>query len=388
VPSQRLKDGRLAVWLDHVPAWSSVRLRVVPGQAQAPAERATATNSSLDNGRVRLAIDSGAAAASSLVWTGAPGHNFSGGGPGLFRYTYLAGRDPARAEASTGGRLAIEDAGPLVATVRIDSPAGGTAGSRRRFTLVAGADLVFAEIGFDKLPVRDKESAHVAFPLNVPGGVIRADQGEALVEIERSQLPGSCRDFIGVQSAIDVSGGSHGVSLVSLDAPLIELGALTDERQNGRGTRTWRDHVAAGTTLYAYLLNNYWHTNYKADQRGPLSFRFVVRPHGRFDPVALRRLSDEQDHPLVAVGVDGTGPRLQPPFALAGDPVIASELAVVDDGDALVVRLYNPAATPARVHVRSGSDIVVAGPSGTSAVPDGRVTIPPLATRVVRLSGR
>jgi hypothetical protein len=171
----------------------------------------------------------------------------------------------------------------------------------RRFTVVAGSDLVFAEIALHKLAVREKESGHVAFPFAVPGGVIRVDQGEALVEIERDQLPGSCRDFIGVQSAIDASGASVGISLVSRDAPLIELGALTDERQADGRTRVWRTQAAPGTFLYAYLFNNYWHTNYKADQAGPMTFRFVLRPHAAFDAAALRRLSDEQDFPLLAV---------------------------------------------------------------------------------------
>ena len=161
----------------------------------------------------------------------------------------------------------------------------------------------------NKTAVRSKESAHVAFPFSVPGGVVRVDLGEAIVRPDETQLPGSCRDFIGAHSVVDVSGPSSGVSLATLDAPLVEIGAITDERQNDRGTRSWRDRTAPGTTLYAYLLNNYWHTNYKADQQGPLSYRFALRPHGAFDPVALRRFSDEQDQPLLVFPVD---PRRRP----------------------------------------------------------------------------
>jgi hypothetical protein len=248
VPSQRLRDGRLALWLDDVPARSSVRVRIAAGVAVAPTRRASVTGQFLDSGRVRLAIDADRGAATSLGWTGAPDHEFLGGSRGLFRYLYVPGRDPAEEVASTDGTLTIEDAGPLVATVRIDSPAGGARSSVRRFTVVAGSDLVFAEIGLHKIAVRTKESGHVAFPFNVPGGIIRVDQGAALVEIGRDQLPGSCRDFIGVQTAVDVSSASLGVSLVSLDAPLVELGAITDERQPDGRTRAWRTQVAPGTS--------------------------------------------------------------------------------------------------------------------------------------------
>ncbi|MBP1605429.1 MAG: glycoside hydrolase [Acidobacteria bacterium] len=391
LPSQRLHDGRLAVWVERVPPLSSVRLRVVPGAPVPPAQAAVAAKGVIDNGWVRLVLDADRAAVTSLTWAGAPGHDFAAGEQGLLRYLYLAGRDPADAEGTTGGTLTVEDAGPLVTTVRVDLPAGGARSSVRRFRVVAGSDRVFAEIALDKVPVRTKESGHVAFPFQVPGGVIRVDQGEALVEIERDQLPGSCRDFIGVQSAIDVSGPALGVSLVSLDAPLIELGALTDERQVDGRARTWRAQAAPGTTLYAYLFNNYWHTNYKADQSGPLSFRFVVRPHAAFDPVALRRLSDEQDFPLLAVSVDDDGLPITSPFALEGDPVVVSSLGAVAGGSALVVRLYNPSTTAAVVVVRPTATSAhrdVVAPIRTQSSGDERVTLPPRSSRTVRLSLR
>ncbi len=96
------------------------------------------------------------------------------------------------------------------------------------------ADGVDIETTIDKTLVREKESAHLAFPLNVPGGIVRADLGEAVVEFEKDQLPGSCKDFVGVTSGIDVSNGQAGVTIVSLDAPLFEIGALTDERSVDR----------------------------------------------------------------------------------------------------------------------------------------------------------
>jgi hypothetical protein len=390
-PSQRLRDGRLAVWLENVPPLSSVRLRVVAGPAHAPARPATAIDRVLDSGRVRLVVDAAAGAVASLAWVGAPGHAFSSAAPGLLQYLYVDGRDPATAAPGSGGTLTVEDQGPLIATVRIDGPAPGARSSTRRVGVVAGSDLVFAEIALDKLAVRTKESGHVAFPFNVPGGVVRVDQGEALVEIERDQLPGSCRDIIGVHSAIDVSGGSLGVSLVSLDAPLVELGAITDERVlNGRA-RSWRERVAPGTALFAYLFNNYWHTNYKADQSGPLSFRFVIAPHAAFDPVALRRLSDEHDFPLLAVTAREGTPAVTAPFLLEGDPVLVASLRRAETGDALDIRLYNPAPRPATVTLRTtrdGAGIAQAGETHVRAAPALTLTMPPLASRMVTIASR
>jgi hypothetical protein len=178
---------------------------------------------------------------------------------------------------------------------------------------------------------------------------------------------------------------------VSLDAPLVELGAITDERVlNGRA-RSWRERVAPGTALFAYLFNNYWHTNYKADQSGPLSFRFVIAPHAAFDPVALRRLSDEHDFPLLAVTAREGTPAVTAPFLLEGDPVLVASLRRAETGDALDIRLYNPAPRPATVTLRTtrdGAGIAQAGETHVRAAPALTLTMPPLASRMVTIASR
>jgi hypothetical protein len=309
----------------------------------------------------------------------------------LFNYLYVAGRDPSRATPSSGGAMAASDIGPLVSVIELRGQAPATSGIRRTLVVAAGSDALEMTVEIDKIAVRDKESGHLAFPLNVPGGVARVDLGEALVEADRSQLPGSCRDFIGAHSVVDVSNADTGVSIATLDAPLLQLGAITDERQNERGTRNWRDRTAPGTTVHAYLFNNYWHTNYKAYQQGPLTYRFVLRAHAGHDPVALRRFSDEQDNPLLVFAVDPAAPGVQAPFTLSGDPVTVSSLRVADGGAALVARLFNPSPKPATVTVRpadQGARVSMMAGDQAQDVPDGRIAIPALGTRSVRIERR
>jgi hypothetical protein len=430
LPSQRLKDGRLAVWMENVPALAGVRLLVGPGEASAPKMQLRATTGALDNGRMLLQIDPHGGTVARLVWKGESDHKpvfgpasprspigppgrpsstaidltWRSGGAGreaplnsgpLFQYLHVAGRDPSRAMPSSGGAIAASDIGPLVSVIELRGQAPATSGIRRTLVVAAGADTLEMTVEIDKIAVRDKESGHVAFPLNVPGGVIRVDLGEALVEPERNQLPGSCRDFIGAHSVVDVSNADMGVSIATLDAPLLELGAITDERQNERGTRSWRERTAAGTTVYAYLFNNYWHTNYKAYQQGPLTYRFVLRPHAAFDALGLRRFSDEQDNPLLVFSTDPSAPESQAPFTLSGDPVTVSSLRVSDDGTALVARLFNPSSKLATVTVRpaaqaAGVSEVAFERAGDAARPvaDGRLTVPALGTRTIRVARR
>jgi hypothetical protein len=426
LPSQRLKDGRLAVWLETVPALSSVRLRVGPGEAAPPKVRMRATAGALDNGRLQLQIDPYGGTLARLVWRGPgdrrpvfgpasprspigpPGRPSStaidltwrSGGSGrevplnagpLFQYLYVAGRDPSRAVPASGGAIAASDIGLLVAVIDLKTQAPATSGIRRTLRVVAGSDLVEMDVEIDKIAVRDKESGHMAFPLNVPGGVTRVDLGEALVEPDRNQLPGSCRDFIGAHSVVDVSNAESGVSIATLDAPLLELGAITDERPNDRGTRNWRERTAPGMTVYAYLFNNYWHTNYKAYQQGTLTYRFVLRAHGSYDPLALRRFSDEQDNPLLVFAVDPAASDTTAPFTLSGDPVTVSSLRVSDDGPGFVARLFNPSVKPATVTVRPAAQdarVSMVTAASAQALPDGRVVVPALGTRTIRVGLR
>lgn len=423
LPSQRMADGRLAAWVEDVPPLGSIRLVVEPGTPGRPRQPVQANGGLLDNGRLQVLLEAATGAIARLVWREGPSRSVTFGSPAprppvsspgqpttpavgitwrpgatrqdvllsagaIASYLYVPGRDPSLAVGSAGGRAVLTDAGPLVAEARVDGPAPGTFGLRRTVRLVAGSDVLDVELAIDKSRVRAKESAHVAFPLNVPDGIVRFDLGEAIVEAERNQLPGSCRDFIGVHSAADVSNATLGVSIAALDAPLVEPGAITDERQGERGTRAWRERTARGTTLYAYLLNNYWHTNYKASQEGPLRYRFVLRPHGAFDPVALRRFSDQQDQPLLVFPISPSAPALAAPFALSGDPVTLSSLRASDDGAAIVARLYNPSPRAAMVTLRPAaglSRIAVVTADGTRALAGGRLAMPPLGTRTIRV---
>ena len=246
LPSQRLADGRLAVWVPQVPAFGATRMTVTAGTPAAPSRPVTLSGTTLDNGRIRVEVDPLTGDIRSLTSAALANREFVREGAGLDAYLYVAGRDPSTAARAGTPAIRGIESGPLVATIEIVSDAPGASRLVRRVSLTAGADLVDIETVVDKTLVREKESAHLAFPLNLAGGVVRADLGEAVVAFEQDQLPGSCRDFVGVTSAIDVSNDQAGVSIASLDAPLFEIGALTDERSvNGR-PRAWRSRSPRG----------------------------------------------------------------------------------------------------------------------------------------------
>jgi len=386
--SQRLADGRLAVWAADVPALGALRVSLVSGSPAPPASPVRVDGSSLDNGVLSLSIDGETGSIVALRARATGEINLATPGQPLGEYLYVPGRDPSGVRRAGKPRVVVEEAGPLVATIRIESPAPGLRHLVRRVSLVAGADYALIETMLDKLLVREKESAHLAFPFNLQGALVRADEGEALVAIEEDQLPGSCKDFIGVHAAIDVSTGGAGIALASIDAPLIEIGALTDERAVDGGPRAWRTKAAPGPNVYAYLLNNYWHTNYKADQSGPMTFRFALRPHGAFDAAALRRFGGEHEQPLLALAVPaGTSP-VTPPFRLQGEGVVVSSLRYGEHGGPATVRLYNASASHATAALigPEGQPLEVAlwRDERWDAPSEAPIALPPFGTVVVR----
>ena len=187
--SQRLADRSLAVWVDDVPALGSLRLTVGPGAPAAPVHAVAATAAGITGDRLRLTLDPVSGAVSGLYWTGAGERNLVAPGPGLLGYLYVPGLDPTTARGNGPARIAVVDRGPLVASLRVESDAPGTRGLVRTVRLVAGADAVELSAHLDKAPVREKESAHLAFPFALADAVVRVDLGEAVLEPGATSSP-------------------------------------------------------------------------------------------------------------------------------------------------------------------------------------------------------
>jgi len=349
-PSQRLRDGSLAVYVEQVPAFGWLRLQATAGPAAVPAHPATAAGLRIENERLSAELDPRTGAIRSLV--DHAGTRQLAGPEGLARYRYVPGFDPGLAQDAGPVSIVVEEPGPLVAVLRVEGEAPGTRAFAIRYRLVAGADRLEVELRLDKTPVRTKESAHLTFDVSVEGGRTVVDQGWNRFDPAREALPGSCREFVGAHDAVDAAAPAGGLMVGVLDSPLVELGAMVDERRSQAGIRAWRTQAATGTRLHAYLVNNYWHTNYKAEQQGALLFRFVLRPHGKEPAAALTAFSLELRQPLLVAAFPLT---LRPP-RLEMDAAV-QVVALRPAGGGRLLRLLNASDRPARARVGTGSPV-------------------------------
>jgi len=365
VPSQRLASGELAVLAERIPAFGGRRYTIRSGQATSAGE-ARADGAQIWNGSIAAAVRPLTGAIQSLTWIGAGGEELVDGtsGFGLNEYLYVPGRDPALVQRARNAKVMIRDRGPLVATLVIESDAPGARRLTRVMRVYHGLDRIDLSDVIDKSRVREKESVHIAFPFRVIDGTVRLDIGWGLIRPDADQIAGSCKDFFGVQAA-DVSNSRMGLTWVSLDAPLVEAGEVTDETLFEKSGRRWRTEIGPTQTLYSYAMNNYWHTNYRADQEGPVTLRYSIRPHGAYNSAEVVRFGLERTRPLLAAAADSSKPLPKAPFTIASTTVVATSLqsAEPDFYRALLLRLYNPSGIEA--------DAVI-----STAAPRGR---PPLA---------
>lgn len=158
----------------------------------------------------------------------------------------------------------------------------------------------------DPTPSRERSSIHLALPFNIPNATVRIGIGDTCVTPESGRIPGSNNDFFCAQRWIDVSNDSMGVTIVCPQGALWEVGEMVDERKvnPGRGTnpekyKAWKTEAKSSSTIYLYALNNYWHTNFKADQEGPIVFDLYLKMHGPFKLDDARRFGLEMTRPLI-----------------------------------------------------------------------------------------
>jgi alpha-mannosidase len=342
VPSQRLRNGDLAFTASSVPALGAKRYWIIAGRAAATGTDVVG-GTILDNGRITLVADPDSGAIRSVLWKAGRNRELVDRGPwpGLAHYLYVPGRSPAAAVGVSNVTIKPGESGPVVSSLIVESDAPGARSLVREYRIIRGLDRVEISVRLDKKKVRNKESVHLAFPFRVPGGTVRVDAGWGTVRPGEDQIAGANMDFFSVQKSVDVSNSDFGVTWTSLDVPLAEIGEMTDESPNRSGTRSWRRTVEPTGLIFSYAMNNYWHTNFKADQEGPVRMDYAVAPHGGFDPAEVKRISFEAAQPFITLPAEEGSPVPVFPLEFEPDDVLVVSLKPAPDGKGWIARLFN-----------------------------------------------
>jgi len=360
IPFQKLQDGGIAFLCPPVPGFASRHLRLV-GEVELE-DRAVELRARevvqadvdhgilLDNGVIQVGLDplTGRIVSLRRVDGSGPGRNLVPVGESLAEWIYVRGRNPGTAQFAGGGSVEVTDAGPLVWRAVLRRETAGTRGGLSiTIRMTAGSDRLEIEARFDKERSLEPEAVLLRFPTALSrDSTVRTIGGAwAPFRAGEDQAAGANRNYYTVERWADIHDHAGGLTLVSVDAPLVQLGSIgSDPIVTG-----WRDTIDPAPVLFSYLMNNYWETNYRAEQEGPHAIRYVLRPHGGFDVSKAERTGLEAAHPLLAyrarVGVEP----FEPPVEVESERSIVTTLRRTSDS--LELRLFNPSAVPDDVRI-------------------------------------
>jgi alpha-mannosidase len=263
------------------------------------------------------------------------------GGKGTYAiHSDLANLPPPHFEyhPQTGAKIESVN-GPVFGEMDSESTAENFPNIKMRVRLYRGLKQLDLIYELDKTETLDNEAVYLAFPFapDPSKGGLWLDYPDALTEPLKDQHSSACRDWYSVQRWLAVSDGDDTVELSSLDAPLFTIGEMT--------ASTWpREIPIHRGHVFAYIMNNYWHTNYKASQGGHFVFHYsLTSSAGGFSKQDAVVSGWNMYCPAVATSGEGEH---KPVFLAATDSLVGikplglalTTIKGAEDGDGFVFR--------------------------------------------------
>lgn len=186
--------------------------------------------------------------------------------------------------------------------------------------------------------VNSPESLYFTFPLQLnKDWQSHFNTAGVPVRLDTDQIPGTSRDWFTVDSYVSVHDGLYGATLYCPDAPMIQVGGFNfalDRKEIPR---------QENPLLLAWPMNNYWFTNFKANQPGPVTFRYSFELFsGTFNPVETEIKSRAVSSPLLTHPVFEFTNKTQGQFInVAGEGLAVTYIKQARDGQGVIVRLIN-----------------------------------------------
>jgi hypothetical protein len=293
VPTNSIGKYEMSFYVESIPAFSS---RIYSLQAGGSLAKHTNMKEpySIENNFFNLLINNKNGSIEKLIWkkTGEDlVDNISG--KGLNQYLYVAGRSPESPESAIMKKITQVNESTLL----IEMEASGCIMLVTQISIDDQAPRVEITNTLHKSKVYDPEGVHFAFPFAIKNGEMHYDLAMADCQPEKEQLPASNKNFITIENYLDISNKDFGITWVSPDAPLIEVGEI----MNDPTSFGYVDHLEPSQTFYSYVMNNYWETNYLAAQEGVFTARYTIEVNDSYNPAQAEKLALEQRQPFIVI---------------------------------------------------------------------------------------
>lgn len=136
----------------------------------------------------------------------------------------------------------------------------------RVFNLEKKIEIVYK---LRKKAITDPEAIYVSFPYDVANGKINLDVPGGVIEAGVDQIPGSSNDWYTVQNFATARNNEYQVVMGSQEIPLMQFGAINTGRYKAGA-------LPQSTNMFSWPMNNYWTTNFNADQMGEMKWSYFI----------------------------------------------------------------------------------------------------------------
>jgi hypothetical protein len=275
-----------------------------------PAEQADVDPArwTLDGKHYRLSVNHKTGALASLVEKATGRELVEQGGPyGLNQFLYVEGgadslildlkfgSAPANLKiTSTEPARIVENAsGPFGQRLVVETSAVNVPRLRCEYRLYDDLKRVDVVNSLAKTATRDKEAAYFAFPFAAKSPKFAYQIQNGWVRPDEDQLPGACREWFATQNLVELRDGAASTVLACREAPLFTLLDVN------RGKWPTRLEPTNGR-IFSYIMNNYWFTNYRAEQGGDFTFQYSVTSGENLSAEDLAAFDADVRSPVLA----------------------------------------------------------------------------------------
>ena len=256
---------------------------------------------------------------------------------------------------SSEGRMVSLRKVPFGHSIRLRSSATNTPVIETEILLFDSAKKIEFINRVEKKAVLTKEGAYFAFPVAIDNPQFLYDSQTGWIDPARDLMEGAGTEWFSVQNWMAVRDDHLTLAVVPVSAPLVALGDIN------RGD--WpAEFQPKSATLFSYIMNNYWHTNFRASQGGEFVFRYVVTSGEDFRPEELTRLAWSARQPVLLDSIarrdqSGNPPRPLPAEGLSFLETDAANVALVtwkraEAGEGTILRLLETAGRRTTASIR------------------------------------
>jgi hypothetical protein len=242
------------------------------------------------------------------------------------------------------GRLISEERTPWGWRVRMESSADNTPAIRTEIRLFNDEKKIELVEDVDKTAEDKKEAVYFVFPFAMSHPQFQYEIQNGVVDPAKDMYPGAGREWFSVQHWVSVQQDGISATVMPLDASLVTLGDIN------RGAWPASFGQRPGN-IFSYVMNNYWHTNYRAAQGGTFRFRYLITSAATTDAPSLSRLGWEEVTPLEhdrirsqdkALDLAEPLPGSKFSFLSVNDPdVLVDTWKPAEDGHGTILRLID-----------------------------------------------